>query len=130
MKYYSILYFTTLIVMVIMDSLWIGYLARDFYKNRMGSLLEFHLVPAVLFYIVYSAGIVFFASNNSSVENWQGVALYGALLGFLAYATYDLTNLATLKGWSISLSVVDIAWGAFTTAVAATAGWLVAANFK
>jgi uncharacterized membrane protein len=129
MKHIIILYFATLVVMVPMDGLWIGGIAREFYKSRMGELLEFHLVPAILFYLMYVAGIVVFV-NGGDVAKWQSVMLYGAFFGFVAYATYDLTNMATLRGWPLSLVIVDIAWGAFTTSIAATGGWFIAGFFE
>ena len=129
MKHYIILYLATLIIMVPLDFLWIGGIAREFYKERMGDLLEFHLLPAILFYLMYVAGIVVFVSGNDAVK-WPSVMLHGAFFGFIAYATYDLTNMATLRGWSTSLAIVDIAWGTFGTALASTAGWFIAGFFE
>lgn len=129
LKHYAILYFATLIIMTAMDMLWLGVVARDFYRERIGDMIEFHFLPAILFYLMYVAGILVFASAGPT-DGWRMVALYGGLLGFLAYATYDLTNMATLKHWPLSLVVVDIAWGVFTTAFSATAGWMVARYFR
>jgi uncharacterized membrane protein len=128
-KHTMILYFATLAIMVMIDMVWLNVIANDFYKKHMGDLLEFHLLPGILFYLIYVAGIVIFASS-SATSTWQSVLLYGALFGFFAYATYDLTNLATLRGWSPTLAIVDMAWGTFITAVAATGGWLIAESFK
>ena len=121
MKHYLIIYFATLIVMTVLDMLWLGGIARGFYKDRMGDLMEIHLVPAILFYLVYATGIIVFA-HQSGNTGWQSTFRYGALFGFFAYATYDLTNLATLKGWSTYLTIVDIGWGTVVTAIAATGG--------
>ena len=129
MKHTLILYLATLIVMGIVDLLWLNAIASDFYKKHMGDLLEFHLVPGILFYLIYAAGILVFVSGSANAT-WQSVLLYGALFGFFAYATYDLTNLATLRGWSPTLAIVDMAWGAFITAIAATGGWYIAGLFK
>jgi uncharacterized membrane protein len=127
MKHTLILYACTLIVMTLLDLLWIGGIARDFYRSRIGNL-EFHPAPAVAFYLMYAAGIVVFV-NGGAGARWPSTLLYGALFGLFAYATYDLTNLATLKGWSPLLAVVDMAWGMFVTAAGATAGLLIAGFF-
>ena len=129
MKRILILYFATLVIMGVIDFLWLNVVASDFYKKHMGDLLEFHLMPGILFYLIYAAGIVVFV-NGSAHATWQSVLLYGALFGFFAYATYDLTNLATLRGWSQSLAIVDIAWGTCITAIAAIGGWLIAGIFN
>jgi len=127
-KHHCILYIATLVIMLAMDMLWLKGIAHSFYKSRLGDLLELNLPPAIIFYLVYTAGIVIFASANAT--QWQHVLLYGALFGFFAYATYDLTNHATLRIWSLPLTVVDIAWGVFNTGVSATAGWFVARYFS
>ncbi len=126
MKHYSILYLATLIIMAVFDLSWIGGIARDFYKSRIGALLEFHLMPAIVFYLMYVAGVIVFVSGSDAATRWQSVALYGALFGFVAYGTYDLTNMATLRGWSLTLVLVDMAWGTLNTALSATCGWLIA----
>ena len=130
MKNYLILYSCTLVIMIIVDMVWLNAIASDFYKKHMGDLLEFHLLPGILFYLVYVAGIVIFVSGSAAASSWQSVLLYGALFGFFAYATYDLTNLTTLRGWSPTLAIVDMAWGTFITAMAATGGWYIAGLFK
>jgi len=129
MKHYSILYFATLTIMAVLDFSWLSGIARDFYETRIGDLLEFHLAPAIVFYLVYVTGVMVFVSGNTATTKWQSVALYGGLFGFFAYATYDLTNMATLRGWSLSVVIVDIAWGTFNTAISATSGWLIAGFF-
>jgi len=129
MKHYLIIYVATLIVMTALDMLWLGGIARSFYKDRLGDLMEIHLLPAILFYLMYVAGIIIF-SHHGSNTGWQSTLLYGALFGFFAYATYDLTNLSTLRGWSLSLSIVDIGWGTVVTAIAATGGQLITDFFE
>jgi len=130
MKYYSVLYFTTLIIMSVLDCSWLMGIARGFYKNRIGTLLEFHLVPALVFYLIYIVGVIVFVSGSGIATKWQSVAIYGTFFGFVAYATYDLTNMATLRGWSWSVVIVDVAWGTFNTGFSATCGWLIASFFK
>lgn len=122
------LYLATVIFMIALDLTWLGVIAKDFYAKHMGSLLEFNLLPGVLFYLMYAGAVVYFA-NRQSLKNaqkvdWRSVALDSALLGFTAYATYDLTNLATIRNWSLQMSLVDMAWGTFATTLAGTLGAL------
>lgn len=114
------------------DLLWLSVIARDIYRREIGTLLlERPLVgPAAAFYLIYVAGVVVFAVNPAlASSNWTTAALYGGLLGMLCYGTYDVTNLATLRNWSSTIVVVDIAWGTLLTAATATVAYLVAARF-
>ena len=123
-KYFGA-YAATLVVMVALDMFWLGIVAKSFYQQGIGHLMaERPNVPvAVLFYAVYAAGVVVFAvAPSESTAGWTRVLVMGALFGFFAYATYDLTNLATLRNWPVALSLVDIAWGAAVSAVSAVAG--------
>jgi len=129
LKRYIILYLSTLITMATLDCFWLACIARDFYQNRIGALLEFHPVPAIVFYLIYTAGIIVFVSGRNIAVKWQIVPVYGALFGFFAYATYDLTNMATLRGWSWQIVIIDVAWGTFNTAFSATCGWFIARFF-
>ena len=119
----AIAYLATLVVFAIVDTLWLGVVARGFYRAELGDLLapEVKLWAAVLFYLVYSAGIVIFAVMPAiRAESLVTALVMGALFGFFAYATYDLTNLATLRDWPLRMSIVDIAWGTFITSMTAT----------
>jgi uncharacterized membrane protein len=98
------------------------------YRRNLGHLLadKPHLGYAVVFYVLYIAGIVFFALRPAlDGGSWLTALGYGAALGTFAYATYDLTNAATLKKWPLSIVVVDILWGAALTGLATVVGWLV-----
>ena len=126
MNRYVALYLVTLFVIVPIDILFLGVIAKGFFTSQVGHLLgEIKLVPAVLFYLAYVAGILIFVSGGGGAT-WQSTLLYGALFGFFCYATFELTSMSMLKNWSWAVVVVDIAWGAFVTAVSATAGLLVA----
>lgn len=126
MNRYAALYLVTLFVIVPLDFLFLGVVARDFFTSQVGNMLgEIKLVPAILFYLLYAAGVVIFVSGGQGAT-WPSTLLYGALFGFFCYATFDLTSLALLKHWSWPVAIVDIAWGAFATAVSSTAGLLVA----
>jgi uncharacterized membrane protein len=115
-----------------LDALWLGVVAREFYYSRLGPLMKDppDLHAAAAFYALYVAGIVYFAILPALAAASAGRALInGALFGLVAYATYDLTNLATLRGFPAELARIDIAWGAFATAIAAGAGYLAVRKF-
>jgi uncharacterized membrane protein len=123
---YLALYLTTLVVLMALDYLFLGVLAKGFFVSEVGDMLaEVKLVPAVLFYSVYVAGVLIFVSGGAAAD-WQGTLLYGALFGLFCYATFDLTSLALLKHWSWAVAALDISWGAVVTAVSSTAGLFVA----
>lgn len=128
MKTYGIAYLATGIVFLVLDAIWLSFAANKLYRPLMGEMLMdgFRLLPAALFYLIYIAGVVFFAVSPALSGNKWTVAMgYGALLGLFAYATYDLTNLATLRGWPVIVTIADMSWGTIVTAAAATAGFLI-----
>lgn len=126
MKRNAILYLATLLVIVPIDFLFLGLVAKGFFASQVGDMLgTVRLAPAVLFYLLYVAGILIFVSAVSGA-NWQSTLLYGALFGFFCYATFELTSLALLKHWTWPVVVVDMAWGTFVTAISSTAGLLIA----
>jgi uncharacterized membrane protein len=111
----------------VIDAIWLKTM-NPFYRGQIGELLADrpNLGYAVVFYVIYIAGIVFFALRPALAGgSWLSALGYGAALGAFAYATYDLTNAATLKTWPLQLIIVDILWGAALTALATLAGWLV-----
>jgi uncharacterized membrane protein len=119
-------YATTLIVFCCCDFVWLGWIAKDYYQSHLSGLLlaQPNWAAAVPFYALYAAGVVFFCIWPALATASLGkAALHGALLGALAYATYDLSNLATLKSWPLALSLIDMAWGSFATCVAASGGY-------
>lgn len=107
-------------IMGILDFVWLGFVAKKLYYSEMGSILleKPNMPAALLFYVIYVVGVVLFVVNPALQNNsWQHALGYGALFGLVAYATYDLTNLATLKGFSSKIVVIDLAWGMALTAV-------------
>jgi uncharacterized membrane protein len=125
-------YALTLIAFLGIDSIWLGIVARSFYASQLGSLMREDVSYAVAgaFYLAYVAGIVFFAVAPALAEgSWQRAAFNGALLGLLAYGTYDMTNLATIKNWPFTMSLVDMGWGTLLTATAAVIGYLTTRAF-
>ena len=127
MKRYAAAYIVTAIVFLGIDAIWLTLSADRLYKPNLSKLLaaQYNLTPAVLFYLLYVAGIVIFAVSPAfKSEHWTTATLYGALFGLFAYATYDLTNQATLKDWPVIVTVADLCWGTVLTAVAASCGYL------
>ncbi len=121
-------YFAIVGVLVALDVVWLGAVARPMYQRGIGHLMaaQPNFVAAALFYLLFAAGVMVFVVLPRASGDWQAAAAYGALFGFMGYMTYDLTNLATLRDWPIGLSLIDTAWGCVATALAATAGRLVA----
>ena len=129
---YAIAYVSTMAVFLAIDAVWLTAMASRLYRRHIGDLLAdaFNPAPAVLFYLIYAVGIVVFAIVPALGSGRLLTALiHGALLGFVAYAAYNLTNHATLRGWPVVITVIDICWGTLLTAVAAAAGFLVARYF-
>ena len=126
MNRYVVLYLATLFVIIPIDFLFLGVIAKDFFTSQVGNMLgEIRLGPAILFYLLYVVGILVFVSG-SPAATWQTTLVFGALFGLFCYATFDLTSLALLKHWSWAVAAVDITWGAIVTAVSSTAGLVVA----
>ncbi|MBD8686049.1 MULTISPECIES: DUF2177 family protein [unclassified Rhizobium] len=123
---YLIAYIGTAIVFFGFDFLWLSKLAIGFYRREIGSLMlaKPNFAAAGIFYLFYIAGIVYFAVMPAvSGGDWQSALVAGAILGFIGYGTYDMTNLSTLKGWSWKMCVVDIIWGTVLTGAAAVGGY-------
>jgi uncharacterized membrane protein len=115
-------------VMGILDFVWLGFIAKKLYYEEMGAILleKFNMVPALIFYVVYVVGVVILVVNPAlAKDSLTHAALYGALFGLVAYATYDLTSLAVLKGFSTKIVVIDLVWGAILTAVVASVTYTV-----
>ncbi len=130
MNRYVVLYLATLFVMVPIDFLFLGIVAKGFFTSQVGDMLgEIRLAPAILFYLLYVVGIMMFVSASATATR-QSALLYGAMFGFFCYATFELTSLSLLKHWTWPVVLLDVAWGSFVTAVSAAAGlaitnWLV-----
>lgn len=129
MKKALIAYVSTLLTFLLLDGIWLGLLMAPTYRELLGSLMldKPLLLPAAVFYCLYVIGCVVFVVLPAL--SWQRAAKLGALLGLVAYGTYDLTNWATLRDWSVQVTLMDWAWGTVATAVACTVGYLVAKRF-
>lgn len=128
LKYIAV-YAAALVTFLVIDAIWLGVVARSFYVQQIGHLLRPspNFGVAGLFYLFYVVGVVVFAVLPAMAQqSWVTAVVLGALLGFIAYGTYDLTNLATLAGWPVLVSVVDMIWGAVLTATVALAGYIAA----
>ncbi|MDN7181074.1 DUF2177 family protein [Caballeronia sp. SEWSISQ10-4 2] len=120
-RMFVVAFAVTAVAFLVLDAIWLGVITRNLYRREIGDLLlpKPNFGAAAIFYVIYIAGLVHFCVVPSVTRQSAMRGLVsGALFGIVAYATYDLTNLATLKGWSTTLVFIDIAWGAFASAVA------------
>ena len=125
MAYYVRLYVVTLIALVAIDMAWIGLVARSFYRSYLGFLMAARVnwLAAAIFYLLFVLGILVFVVLPGLDGHSVGASLLrAALFGLVAYATYDLTNLATIKGWPAIVTVVDLAWGTVVSVVVSYVG--------
>jgi uncharacterized membrane protein len=115
------LYLISVPVFFIIDMFWLGIVAKNFYQDKIGHLLgDVNWLAAIVFYLVFLVGLTFFATYPAVLQDKLLTAItYGALFGFFTYATYDLTNYATLQNWPFIVVVVDLAWGTFIGAASA-----------
>ena len=126
MKRYAVLYLATLMVIVLIDFVFLGTIARGLFTAEVGDMLgEVRPAPAILFYLLYVAGILVFVSGQAAAT-WPSTLLYGALFGLFCYATFELTALSLLKHWTWMVVVVDVSWGAVVTAASSTLGRIIA----
>ena len=126
-----IAYIATGIAFAMIDSIWLRSMYTRLYQPEIGEMLMrgMRWGPAVAFYLLYIAGMLIFAVNPALANGrWQTALVQGALLGFFCYMTYDLTNYATLKVWSLKVTVLDMIWGTFLTGSAAAVGAFVTAK--
>jgi len=123
-------YLGVLLTLTVLDALWLGVLATGMYRDGLGPLMRAQpaWTPALLFYLAYPAGVVALALQPWPAD-WRAAAGRSALLGLFGYATYGLTNLATLVGWPAWLVPIDIAWGVLITGSAGTVGWWASRRF-
>lgn len=123
MKSFLIAYISAVVAFLIIDGLWLGVIAKSFYAEYLKDFLrkDFLVAPAAGFYLLYTAGLVFLAVRPGQLDiSLFNVAAYGAIVGFLAYGTYDMTNYATLRDWPLIVSAVDLLWGTLLSAAVAT----------
>ena len=113
------LFFIALPVFLVIDMVWLVLVARNFYKEQLGFIMrpDVNWTAAIIFYLIFIAGLVLFVIQPAiEKDNWKNALIMGAIFGLVTYATYDLTNLATLKDWPMLVTVVDLIWGAVLSA--------------
>lgn len=126
------LYLIALPIFFGIDMIWLGLVAKNFYARQIGFLLtpNINWVAAIVFYLLFIAGLVVFVIHPAILKHsWLQALLLGAFFGLVTYATYDLTNLATVKNWPLLVTVVDLAWGAFLGGAVSVMTYLIAAKW-
>ncbi|MDX1535758.1 MAG: DUF2177 family protein [Candidatus Spechtbacterales bacterium] len=129
---YFKIYLIAFVIFLAIDMLWLGVIAKNFYQDQIGSLIksDVNWTAALIFYLLFVVGVVVFAIYPGlSKGSILTAIMYGALFGFLSYATYDLTNLATLKDWPVIVTIVDMIWGAVLAASVSGLTYLVIEKF-
>ena len=124
---YAAAYIATLVVFLATDSIWLTTTANTLYKPTLGDILlpTFSPAPALVFYLLYIVGVQVFAVAPAMKDGqWTTALIYGALFGFFSYGVYDLTNMATLRNWTLTITLADMCWGTFLTGVSATLGYV------
>ena len=132
MKTNVIAYVATFLVFMAIDFVWLTTMASRLYKPYLGDIMadDFRPLPAVLFYLLFVLGLVFFAVRPAIASgDWKTALLQGAAFGFFCYATYDLTNQATLRTWSSVITIADMIWGTVLSGVAAAIGFRITRYF-
>lgn len=126
-----LIYLVTIPIFLVIDLVWLGFVAKNLYQTQLAHLLgpvNWH--AAIMFYCIFVAGVVYFAVLPAlEAESLKKAIIIGALFGFFTYATYDLTNLSTLKDWPLSLTFIDIVWGTFLASSVAALSYFVASKF-
>lgn len=126
------LYLLSTAIFFAIDMVWLGLVAKNFYQQQIGFLMktDINWLAAIIFYLLFIVGLVIFVIQPALDKNsLQHALIYGALFGLITYATYDLTNLATLKDWPILVTVVDMIWGSALASMVSTASYYLAQKF-
>jgi uncharacterized membrane protein len=130
---YIVYYISTLVVMGGFDAIWLTVMGNKLYRPVLGDTMldKPRIGAAIAFYLIYVTGVTIFAGSAAfRTGSWTTATLYGALFGFFCYATYDLTNQATLRPWAIQITLADICWGTVLTGVSATAAYFITRAIK
>lgn len=133
MRTYLIAYFATAVTFFGMDFVWLSLTHGPLYKAKLGALLlaKPNMAAAAGFYLMYVVGLLIFVVLPALEQgSWVRVLWSGALFGLIAYGTYDMTNQATLAGWSVTVTIIDMAWGTVATGTAALVGYFVTKQFS
>ena len=125
------LYAIALPVFFAIDMVWLGLVAKNFYRAQIGTLMksDVNWTAAIIFYLIFIAGLVVFVISPAMEKgSWTHALLFGALFGFVCYATYDLTNLAVAKDWPLLVTIVDLVWGAVLAASVSVVTFFIASK--
>ena len=123
------LYLITLPIFLVIDMVWLVLVAKNFYAQQIGLLMktEINWSAAIIFYLLFVFGLILFVIAPALEKNsWSHALIYGALFGLVTYATYDLTNLATMKNWPVLITIVDLVWGMTVAASVSIVTYLIA----
>lgn len=123
------LYSIAFLVFIAIDMIWLGLVAKTFYATHIGFLMkqDVNWLAAIIFYLLFIAGIIVFVVNPAlEKQNWVPALMHGALFGLVTYATYDLTNLATIRNWPLIVTVVDLIWGTVLSATVSVISFFIA----
>ena len=126
-------YLITFIIFLVIDFIWLGAVAKNIYREQLGFLMKenFNMIAAFSFYILFTAGIVFFVLNRAlAISSWQYALFAGMFFGLITYSTYDLTNLATIKDWPLTITIIDLIWGTFLGGLTSFLSYFVINYFK
>jgi uncharacterized membrane protein len=126
------LYFIALPVFFVIDIVWLGFVAKRFYRAQIGGLMksDVNWVAAIIFYLIFIAGLVVFVITPAmEKKSWIHALAFGGLFGLVCYATYDLTNLAVAKDWPLLVTIVDLIWGSVLAASVSTITYFIATKF-
>jgi len=124
-------YLIALPIFFVIDMIWLGLVARKFYIKNIGFLMKSNVnwTAAILFYLIFIAGLVIFVINRALEKgSWVHALILGAIFGFISYATYDLTNLATIKDWPLLVTIIDLVWGAVLASSVSVIAYFVIIN--
>lgn len=115
----------TFLVFLVVDLIWLGFVAKKLYSKHLGYIMadKVNWIAAIVFYVIFIIGLLYFVIMPG--ESLKSVMLTGAFFGFITYATYDLTNLATLKDWPITITIIDLIWGSVLAATTSSVSYLI-----
>lgn len=126
------IYLVTFIVFFAIDIVWLGFISKGLYQQYLGYIMKTNVnwIAAILFYLLFIGGLIFFVINPGlAKDSWLYVVGAGAFFGLITYATYDMTNLATIKDWPLLITVIDLMWGTFLCATTSTITFFIAKLF-
>ena len=126
-------YIISFLIFFLIDLVWLGVVAKNLYRNQLGFIMKenFNMPAALLFYMFFVIGLLFFVINRAVfIESWQYALFAGMFFGMITYATYDMTNLATIKNWPVIITIIDIVWGSVLCGSTSLLSYLIIKNMN